>query len=129
MPEKYRWTSHGYYYSGKGEPIWLNTAEVLEQIGGRKAFHEFVLSGNEESLERYYAAERQVPILGSEAFVERLRRPAMAVARDHARYERRAVQPERVVNEVMRHYRLTRDAILVGQRGQRARRAKWRCTW
>ena len=120
MPEKYRWTSHGYYYSGKGEPIWLNTAEVLEQIGGRKAFHEFVLSGNEESLERYYAAERQVPILGSEAFIERLRRPGVAVAREHARYERRAVQagPERVVNEVTRHYGLTRDAILVGQRGQ-----------
>ena len=120
MPEEYRWTSHGCYYSGKGEPIWLNTAEVLEQIGGRKAFHEFVLSGNEECLERYYAAERQVPILGSEAFIERLRRPAVAAARDHARYERRAVQagPERIVNEVMRQYGLTRDAILVGQRGQ-----------
>ena len=67
MPEGYRWASHGYCYHGKGEPIWLNTAEVLEQIGGRKAFHEFVLSGNEESLERYYAAQRQVPILGSES--------------------------------------------------------------
>ena len=76
----------------------------MEQIGGRKAFHEFVLSGNEESVERYYAAQRQIPILGSEEFIERLRRPGVAVARDHARYERRAVQagPERVVSEVVR---------------------------
>jgi putative transposase len=120
MPQEYRWASHDYYYHGKGEPIWLNTAEVLEQIGGRKAFHEFVLSGNEESLERYYAAQRQVPILGSEGFAERLRQPGVTVARDHARYERRAVLagPERVFNEVMRRYGLTREAILVGQRGR-----------
>ena len=120
MPQEYRWASHDYYYHGKGKPIWLNTAEVLEQIGGRKAFHEFVLSGNEESLERYYAAQRQVPILGSEGFAERLRQPGVTVARDHARYERRAVLagPERVFNEVMRRYGLTREAILVGQRGR-----------
>jgi REP-associated tyrosine transposase len=119
MPEEYRWASHGYYYRGKGEPLWLNTAEVLEQIGGRETFHEFVLSGNEESLERYYAAGRQVPILGSAEFIERLRRPGM-VGRDHARYERRAVVagPERVVSEVMRWYGLARDRILVGQRGR-----------
>jgi putative transposase len=120
MPEEYRWTSHGYYYHGKGAPIWLNTAEVLEQIGRRKAFHEFVLSGNEESLERYYAAQRKVPILGNEEFVEQARRPGLEVARDHARYERRAVLagPERVINEVLRRYGLTREAILVGQRGR-----------
>jgi len=54
-----------FYLEAKGTPSWLNTAEALGQIGGRKAFHEFVLSGNEESLERYYKAERQSPILGS----------------------------------------------------------------
>ena len=121
MPEDYRWASHGYYYPGKGAPNWLNTGEVLEQIGGRKAFHEFVLSGNEESVERYYAAQRQIPILGSEEFMERLRRPGVAaVARDHARYERRAVQagPERVVSEVVRQYRVTREAIFGGKRGR-----------
>ena len=78
MPEDYRWASHGYYYAGKGAPNWLNTGEVLDQIGGRKAFHEFVLSGNEESVERYYAAQRQIPILGSEEFIERQRRPEVA---------------------------------------------------
>jgi putative transposase len=50
MPKEYRWTSHSYYCHGKGEPIWLNTAEVLEQIGGRNAFQEFLLSGCDRTL-------------------------------------------------------------------------------
>ena len=62
MPEDYRWASHRYYLEAKGAPNWLNTQEAVEQIGGRRAFHEFVLSGNEESLKRYYEAQRQNPI-------------------------------------------------------------------
>ena len=73
MPEDYRWASHRYYHQAKGVPNWLNTAEAVEQIGGRQAFHEFVLSGNEESLKQYYEAQRQSPILGSEEFIERVR--------------------------------------------------------
>jgi len=38
----------------------LSGPEVVEQIGERKAFHEFVLSGNEESLEEYYRASGEV---------------------------------------------------------------------
>ena len=54
--------------------------EVVEQIGERKAFHEFVLSGNEESLEEYYKSERRSQILGGEAFVERVNQPAATLA-------------------------------------------------
>ncbi len=72
VPEDYRWASHRYYLQAKGAPSWLNTAEALAQIGGRQAFHEYVLSGNEESLQHYYEAQRQSPILGSERFIERV---------------------------------------------------------
>jgi hypothetical protein len=120
MPEDYRWASHRYYIQGKGGPSWLNTAEALEQIGGRKAFHEFVLSGNEESLKQYYGAQRQSPILGSEEFIERVRQPRAAVAREHARYERRVLQAgvERVINEVVQQYRVRREEIFLGKRGK-----------
>ena len=73
MPEDYLWASHRYYVQAKGSPGWLDTAQALEQIGGRQAFHEFVLSGNEESLKQFYKAKRQSPILGNEAYVERIR--------------------------------------------------------
>jgi len=104
MPQDYRWASHQYYLQPKGIPSWLNIAQALEQTGGRKTFHEFVLSGNEESLKQYYEAPRHSPILGSEAFMERVREPGAAVARELARYERRAVQagPEHVTREVLR---------------------------
>jgi len=120
MPEDYRWASHRYYRLAKGAPSWLNTAEAVEQIGGRQAFHEFVLSGNEQSLQQYYEAQRQSPILGSEGFIERIRQPGAAVAREYARYERRVVHtgPERVVGEVARQYKVTREEIFRGERGK-----------
>jgi REP element-mobilizing transposase RayT len=120
MPEDYRWASHRYYHQARGVPNWLNTEEVVEQIGVRQGFHEFVLSGNEESLKRYYEAERHSPILGSEEFIERVRQPVAALAREYARYERRVVQagPERVVGEVARQYKVTREEIFQGKRGK-----------
>src|SRR3989442_12161846 len=93
MPQDYRWASHRYYVQAKGAPSWLTTKEAVEQIGGRQAFHEFVLSGNEESLKQYYEAQRQSPILGSEEFIERVRPPGAAVGRGDARDKRRGGQP------------------------------------
>ena len=120
MPEEYLWASHRYYVQAKGAPGWLDTAPALEQLGGRRAFHEFVLSGNEESLKQYYESKRQSPILGSEAFVERVRHPGASAVREHPRYERRVVQVglERVIEEVVRQYKVAREEIFLGVRGR-----------
>jgi hypothetical protein len=120
MPEDYLWASHRYYFQPKGAPGWLDTAQAMEQLGGRRAFHEFVLSGNEVSLKRYYESKRQSPILGSEAFMERVRQPGARAAREHPRYERRVVEvrPERVINEVARQYKVEREEIFCGVRGR-----------
>ena len=120
MPEDYRWASHRYYVQAKGAPGWLDTAQALEQLGGRQAFHEFVLSGNEESLKRYYESKRHSPILGSETFIERVRHRGAPGAREHPRYERRVVGmgPERVINEVVRQYKVAREEIFHGVRGR-----------
>jgi len=120
QPEDYRWGSHRFYLETKGTPSWLNTAEALEQIGSRRAFHEFVLSGNEESLERYYKAQRQSPILGSQTFIDRVRQPAAILAREHPRYQRQALQtdPDRVISVILQEYDMKRDDIFRGVRGQ-----------
>lgn len=120
MPEDYRWASHRYYRGAKPIPGWLHTAQAVEQIGGRQAFHEFVLSGNERALKRYYEARRQSPILGSEEFIEQVGARGMVATRENARYERRVVQsgPERVVSEVARQYKVSRQEIFEGRRGQ-----------
>lgn len=120
QPQDYRWGSHRYYLQSRVVPAWINTAEVLEQIGDRKAFHEFVLSGNEQLLEEYYKSQRRSPILGGEAFIERVKQPATALAREYPRYERQAVQadPERVVRKIVEHYRIRREEIFRGVRGR-----------
>jgi REP element-mobilizing transposase RayT len=120
MPEDYLWASHRYYVQAKGAPGWLDTCPVLAQLGGRQAFHEFVLSGNEESLKKYYESKRQSPVLGREAFIERLGGPGARAAREHPRYERRVVEigPERVINEVEREFKVAREEIFLGVRGR-----------
>ena len=91
--EEYRWSSHVKYLQTKGIPQWLNTEEVLEQMGGRKGFHEFVLSGNEETLENFYNSRRHSPVLGRVEFAQRIKRPEIKLAREIPRYQRRGVQP------------------------------------
>jgi putative transposase len=119
-PEEYRWSSHPHYLQTRNRPAWLNTDAVLEQIGGSKAFHEFVLSGNEEALERFYQSGRQSPVLGGEEFVRRIKKPVGQLAREHPRYQRRGVQAsaQNVIRRVAEVYRVSRNEVLQGVRGK-----------
>jgi putative transposase len=119
-PEAYRWSSHRYYLKAKGAPNWLNFGEVLKQLGGRKVFHEFVLSGNEEALKRFYESGRQSPVLGGGEFVERIRGAVTRLAQEHPRYERRGLQPgvDQVIRKVARMYTMAEREIVKGVRGR-----------
>ena len=61
-PEAYRWSSHARYLTPRSAPPWLGVREVLDSMGPPRVFHEFVLSGNEDAVEAFYAAGRQVPV-------------------------------------------------------------------
>jgi REP element-mobilizing transposase RayT len=119
-PEEYRWSSHLNYLQTKNRPAWLNADVAMEQIGGNKAFHEFVLSGNEEALERFYQSGRQSPVLGGERFVERIRKPITQLGREYPRYQRRGVQAsaQDAIRRVAEVYRVSRDEVLQGVRGK-----------
>jgi putative transposase len=121
QPEQYRWSSHWQYLQPRRTPEWLHTDEVLDQIGGRQAFHEFVLSGNEEGLERYYDSKRQSPVLGRVAFTKKIRVPQGRLNREIPRYHRRAVQvdPDLVIGKVAGMYGMDRQGVLRGVRGKR----------
>jgi REP element-mobilizing transposase RayT len=119
-PEEYRWSSHRHYLQTKTRPPWLNTDAVLEQVGGSKDFHEFVLSGNEEALEQFYESGRQSPVLGGEEFVERIRKPLGQLVKEHPRYQRRGVQTsaQNVIRRVAESYRISREEVVQGVRGK-----------
>lgn len=121
-PEEYRWSSHPQYQQAKRVPMWLRTEEVLEMLGGRQAFHEFVLSGNEEALEEFYRSERHGPVLGSEGFIEKVgaRSVKLRLGREVPRYQRQGVEatPERVIRGVAGLYKVPEEEVLKGVRGK-----------
>jgi hypothetical protein len=79
---------------------WLCVSEVLDSIGPPRVFHEFVLSGNEENLVAFYAAGRQLPVLGTERFEAWVRKKVRPLSSEHPRYERVKVRPS--VRQVLR---------------------------
>ena len=120
LPEEYRWSSHAKYLQSKGAQQWLYTDEVLEQLGGRKDFHEFVLSGNEEALETFYQSKRHSPVLGRVEFIQKLRGPEVTLSREIPRYQRQGVHPtpELVIGKVATIYKLPKEEVLRGVRGK-----------
>ena len=120
LPEQYRWSSHVKYLQSKGAQQWLYTDEVLERLGGRKDFHEFVLSGNEEALETFYKSKRHSPVLGRVEFIQKLTGPEVTLSREIPRYQRQGVQPspEQVFGKVARIYSLLEEEVLTGVRGK-----------
>jgi len=120
QPEEYRWSSHAKYLQAKGAPQWLNTEEVLEPLGGRMGFHEFVLSGNEEALEAFYESKRHTPMLGGVEFVQSVRGREANLSREISQYKRRGVQPspELVIGKLAGIYKLPKEEVLRGVRGK-----------
>lgn len=98
-PEKYSWSSHAHYLTPRSAPPWLNVREGLDLLGPPRTFHEFVLSGNEEALEAFYATSRQIPVLGSDRFGTWVRKKVRPLSAEHPRYERMKVRPS--VRQVM----------------------------
>jgi REP element-mobilizing transposase RayT len=118
-PEAYPWSSHAAYLHPQGVPSWLGTHEVLEGFPSRRAFHEFVLAGNEPALTAFYAAGRQMPVLGTDSFRDRLVRLGRAVSREHPRHERVAVRPsaEQVLQRVARVFGVAVETLRRSRRG------------
>lgn len=119
-PEAYVWSSHRSYLRPKGLPKWLRTKEVRGEFRSVGAFHEFVLEGNEEALEEFYKKGRQSPVLGDEAFRERLMEKPVPIDREHPRHERAVVRPsvDKVLKILARAYGVRVEELVKGRRGK-----------
>ena len=126
QPEDYPWSSHAAYLHPNSALPWLHTEDMLTEFGNRRAFHKFVLSGNDEELEEFYCAGRQQPVLGSEQFRARLARKRVHVSREHPRHERVVVRPSalQVIRAVGQTYGVKKSEILQGRRGQESEARK-----
>jgi putative transposase len=69
----YRWSSHWAYLKKNECPSWLNTSAVISRFGGPKDYWRFMHDGVEEDIKQFYHGDFQRPVLGSKAFVERIK--------------------------------------------------------
>ena len=84
-------------------------------------FHEFVMSGNEELLLKFYSRNNRPPILGDEHFAARIKDEEYPSDIEHVRYETTPFRPgiESVLETVAKVYRVPETELLSGRRGQR----------
>jgi len=125
-PQAYKWSSHRAYLRPHKAPGWLKVGEVLKGFRDVREFHQFVLSGNEDALRRFYSAGRQSPVLGGERFRERLMGGLSKFNREHPRHERIGVRPsvDKVMRLVVKVYGSDVGALLKGGRGKESEARK-----
>jgi putative transposase len=120
-PRDYPWSSHGHYLRPKKAPRWLSLREVLSGYKSSRRFHEFVLSGNEEALLRFYSGKRRHPVLGDEGFTSWVQDGDFSVSEEYVSYETTILRPPvtSVIRAVAEIYRVSEEDLFHGRRGQR----------
>jgi len=118
-PQDYSWSSHRDYLRGKTVP-WLAKERVMGWFESPMNFHEFVLEGNEKTLNQVYRRKRWPVILGGGDFIEQVRgRSPTRLSREHVREERQFVRPsvQRVMEAVAKEWEVPISRLLERRRG------------
>lgn len=118
-PEDYKWSSHKDYVRRKA-PRWLSTGRLMEWFGTRSEFQEFVLEGNEKTIREMYLRRRWPAILGSESFIDGIRKRAPEVSKEHVREERQFIRPsvQKILETVSREFKVPLREVIEGKRGE-----------
>ncbi len=71
--EQYKWSSYSAYIDHEKKPSWLTTKATLDQFGNRlqkQKYEAFMAEGIDKNTDDFYKKLKNLPILGSEAFVK-----------------------------------------------------------
>jgi len=125
-PEAYEWSSCRWYIREGKRPDWLDTEQLLARFprrDRRAAFRAFMRAAGEESVRAFYARQRRGPVLGTQPFLERLRRRIRkrAIALPEVPEAKAYLRPpaETCLTIVGQVYGTDREALLWTRRGQR----------
>ena len=66
--EDYEWSSYSAYFDDNKCPQWLYTNEILDRIGDKKSYRQYMLCGVDEQLAEIYSKKSCPSILGSKIF-------------------------------------------------------------
>lgn len=125
VPEKHLWTSHRLYLGLARPPAWVYVDEILSFFGkdkhsSRRAFDRFVGQGVSDHVMKIYTQKRMPAILGSNAFIERMRAVYLdEYAGDYELPEAKRigrVPLQKIADAVASHYKLGTAELMHGRR-------------
>ena len=124
-PEKYEWSSCRMYLERR-QPLWLEAGQLLSRFSQKdrkKALIDFMRSKIEGPAKAFYEGSRWLPVLGSERFIEQMRRRMrdrqtdLKEVPEAKRYVRPSMQT--CLNVVRQVYKSRQAEMMRGMRGQR----------
>jgi hypothetical protein len=127
-PGNYSWSSYRAYLGRVQPPDWLTLQAVLALFGKRGAwrrYQEFVESGVDEELQTFYKSNRLAPVLGSDAFrqriaKQRIREPRAAEVPD-VRYVATPPSIAHIVKTTAEAFNTPIEQVYTEYRGRRQR--------
>ncbi|NKB81766.1 MAG: hypothetical protein GKS05_07765 [Nitrospirales bacterium] len=121
---QYRWSSYPAYINRYKRPAWLTCEYILTSLASRQviqAYKAYVAEGSDREITEYYAKYKQPPILGSEAFRDRLKLRTKDIDVPGLRQARVKPTVERIIKVVCQHLDVGTASIRTSQRGQTAK--------
>ncbi|MEJ2744620.1 MAG: transposase, partial [bacterium] len=124
-PEKHLWTSHRLYLGLAHPPAWVCVDEILSFFGkdrrsSRRAFDRFVKQGDSDHVIKIYTQKHTPAILGSNAFIERIRAVYLDEhADDYELPEAKRIGRiplEKIVDAIASHYKVGTAELMRGRR-------------
>jgi putative transposase len=118
-PQDFEWSTHKMYLHQSKTPDWFKKNCVKEWFGSAKSFQEYVLEGNDNFIENVYKKKRWPLVLGTQEFIDRVKKKSGLVTKENVRKDLEYVRPtlEQVLQAVGSVYNMPLTALVNGQRG------------
>jgi REP-associated tyrosine transposase len=120
--ENYDWSSYPAYLQQTKPPGWLMVNTVLGYFGGSaEHYQEYVESGLENEMQRFYAGRHLSPIMGSQSFKDRLLKTATCDVVESPELRRAifSVPIKEIVCRVCKIYSVQNKQLHESTRGQK----------
>ncbi len=118
-PQDYEWSTHKLYVQSQKQPPWFRNNLIKEWFGNTKKFHEYVLKGNDEYIDKVYRSKRWPLVMGTPFFIDEVKKRATNLSNEHINTELEYVRPtvEQVFCAVSHVYQIPTSTITSSRRG------------